>query len=135
MIWSIWLSRRVLSCEQHKVPAAILAPQRLHLNKHKPMVPVGLGCARWLLTGNGEEDAAGPTPPHLLQPDFQRFPACVFLAVFLGMPRASISVVPLLLHIILVQHVPWLWETHLHIPLGPAEGLDCDPLLTGRAVT
>lgn len=112
------------------MPAAILAEQHLQLNKHKPMVPVGLGCARWLLTGNGEEDAAGPTPPHLLQPDFQHFPACIFL----GMPQASISAVPLLLHIILVEHVPWLWEIHLHIPLGPAEGLGCDPLLTGRAV-
>lgn len=135
MIWSIWLSQRVLGCEEDRVPAAILAAQRLQLNRYKPMVPVGLGCACWLLTGNGEEDAAGPTPPHLLQPDFQRFATCIFLPVLTGMPRAFISVVPLLLHIILVKHAPWLWEIHLHIPLSPAEGLGCDPLLTERAVT
>ncbi|GAB0180373.1 mitochondrial enolase superfamily member 1 [Grus japonensis] len=52
----------------------------------------------------------------LLEPDFQRFPACVFLPVLLGMPQAAISVtvltVPLLLSMTPVVDVPWPWKVN-----------------------
>lgn len=69
----------------------------------------------------------------LLEPDFQRFSACVFLPVLLGMPQAAISVtaltIPLLLPMIPVVHVPCIF------PLAQLKDSVVTPSLTVSSAT